>query len=148
MKKTLSVVLALVLLLLCTVPCFAEDQSMTISTVGVVAYEISYPADIKIPWDVNTMGIGFVTAVLLNLEPSKVVKVSVSSAYDYNLVNETDATKMIKYQLNGADDIEFLPGNFARTYPLSVNIADEQWRQAAPGVHSDLLTFTADYVDA
>lgn len=148
MKKTLSVVLALVLLLLCTVMCSAENQSMTISTVGEVAYEISYPADIVIPWKAKTMPIGFVTAVLLNIEPAKAVEVSVSSANGYELVNTLDATKSIKYELYGADDIRFLPGDFARSYILSVSVTDEQWKQAVSGEHSDLLTFTADYVDA
>lgn len=148
MKKILSVVLALVLLLLCTVVCSAEDQSMTISTVGEVAYEISYPADIQIPWKINFMGIGFVTAVLLNIEPSKVVEVSVSSAYDYNLAHDDDASKTIAYQLYGAENIRFLPGSLVRTYGLFVRIEDSQWEQADPGQHSDLLTFTAEYVDA
>lgn len=148
MKKILSVVLALVMLLLCTVVCFAESQSMTISTVGVVAYELSYPADIEIPWMTRSMGIGNVTAVLLNIEPTKMVKVSVSSAYNYKLANDKDATKTIAYSLYGVDDVKFLPGDFGKSYNLSVSVADSQWQQAASGKHSDLLTFTAEYVDA
>lgn len=148
MKKILSVVLALVLLLLCTFVCFAESQSMTISTVGVVAYELSYPADIEIPWKTKSMGIGRVTAVLLNIEPSKAVTVSVSSAYDYKLANDNDASKTIAYSLYGADGIKFLPGDYGKSFDLSVSVADSQWQQAASGKHSDLLTFTAEYVDA
>lgn len=148
MKKVLSVVLALVLLLLCTVPCFAESQSMVISTVGVVAYELSYPADIEIPWMTESMGIGQVTAVLLNIEPSKAVSVSVSSAYDYKLTNELDASKTIAYNLYGTDDIKFLSGDFGKSFDLSVSVEDNQWKQAASGKHSDLLTFTVEYVDA
>ncbi len=148
MKKVLSVVLALVLLLLCTVPCFAESQSMVISTVGVVAYELSYPADIEIPWKTESMGIGQVTAVLLNIEPSKAVSVSVSSAYNYNLTNELDASKTIAYNLYGTDDIKFLSGDFGKSFDLSVSVEDNQWQQAASGKHSDLLTFTVEYVDA
>ncbi len=148
MKKVLSVVLALVLLLLCTVPCFAESQSMVISTVGVVTYELSYPADIEIPWMTKSMGIGQVTAVLLNIEPSKAVSVSVSSAYDYKLTNELDASKTIAYNLYGTDDIKFLSGDFGKSFDLSVSVEDNQWKQAASGKHSDLLTFTVEYVDA
>lgn len=148
MKKVLSVVLALVLLLLCTVPCFAESQSMVISTVGVVTYELSYPADIEIPWMTKSMGIGQVTAVLLNIEPSKAVSVLVSSAYDYKLTNELDASKTIAYNLYGTDDIKFLSGDFGKSFDLSVSVEDNQWKQAASGKHSDLLTFTVEYVDA
>ena len=148
MKKVLSVVLALVLLLLCTVTCFAETQSMTISTVGVVAYELSYPADIEIPWKTQSMGIGQVTAVLLNIEPSKAVTVSVTSAYNYKLANELDTTKTIAYNLYGANGIKFLPGDFGKSFDLSVSVADSQWQRASSGKHSDFLTFTAEYVDA
>ena len=148
MKKVLSVVLALVLLLLCTVPCFAESQSMVISTVGVVAYELSYPADIEIPWKTESMGIGQVTAVLLNIEPSKAVSVMVSSAYNYKLTNELDASKTIAYNLYGTEDIKFLSGDFGKSFDLSVSVEDDQWQQAASGKHSDLLTFTVEYVDA
>ena len=121
---------------------------MTISTVGEVIYEISYPADIVIPWQTNTMGIGRVTAVILNIEPSKVVTVSVSSAYNYKLVNDDDVTKTIAYKLYGGDGIKFLPGDYGKSYDLSVSVADSQWQQAASGKHSDLLTFTAEYVNA
>ncbi len=148
MRKILSVVLALTMLAICTVPCFAETQSMTISTKGEVAYELSYPADTEIPWLTRSMGIGEVTAVLLNIEPSKVVKVSVTSAYGYKLANDTDASKTIAYTLSGADDIRFLPGEFGKSYALSVSVSDSQWQRAASGKHSDLLTFTAEYVNA
>ncbi len=148
MKKILSVVLAITLLAFCVVPCFAESQSMTISTTGIVAYELSYPADIEIPWLTRTMEIGEVQAVLLNIEPSKAVTVSVSSAYNYKLANNADASRTIAYNLSGADDIKFLPGDFGKSYGLSVSVADSQWQQAASGKHSDLLTFTAEYVDA
>ncbi len=148
MRKFLSVALAVVLLALCTVPCFAETQSMTISTTGVVAYELSYPADIEIPWQTKAMGIGEVRAVLLNIEPGKAVTVSVSSAHNYKLANELDASKTIAYNLLGADDIKFLPGEFGKAFELSVSVAEAQWHMAASGKHSDLLTFTAEYVNA
>ena len=121
---------------------------MVISTVGVVAYELSYPADIEIPWKTESMGIGQVTAVLLNIEPSKAVSVSVSSAYNYKLTNELDASKTIAYNLYGTDDIKFLSGDFGKSFDLSVSVEDNQWQQAASGKHSDLLTFTVEYVDA
>ncbi len=148
MKKILSVVLAFVLLSLCVVPCFAESQSMTISTTGIVAYELSYPADIEIPWLTRTMGIGEIRAVLLSIEPRKAVTVSVSSANNYKLANNADASKTIAYTLSGIDDIKFLPGDYGKSYGLSVSVTDSQWKQASAGKHTDLLTFTAEYVDA
>lgn len=148
MRKLLSVALALLILTLCVVPAFAESQSMVISTKGVVAYEISYPADIEIPWLTKSMGIGEVRAILLNLEPSKMVKVDVTSTNNYKLVNDADATKSIAYSLSGDDNIEFLPGDYGKAYSLAVAVTDAQWNQASAGGHHDILTFTAEYVDA
>ena len=49
MKKIVSVLLAVLLLSLCAMPCFAD--SMTISTsADSAAWSISYPADTQIPW--------------------------------------------------------------------------------------------------
>lgn len=148
MRKILSVVLAVAILSLCVVPGFAESQSMTISTVGEVAYEISYPADIVIPWLTSEMELGNVQAVLLNIEPSKAVKVGVSSTNNYKLVNENAANKTIAYTLSGDDNIVFLPGDYGKAYTLSVSVKEAQWNQAAAGKHSDILSFTAEYADA
>ncbi len=148
MNKLLSVTLALVMLAFCIVPAFAETQSMAISTEGEAAYELSYPADVEIPWSTESMGIGEIRAVLLNIEPSKAVKVGVSSANDYNLVNEKATNKTIAYTLVGDDNIVFLPGDYGKAFSLSVEIDEEQWNRAASGKHSDFLTFTAEYTDA
>lgn len=148
MNKLLSVVLALVMLTLCVMPVFAETQSMAISTEGEPAYELSYPADVEIPWSTESMDIGKIRAVLLNIEPSKAVKVGVSSANDYKLINEQASSQTIAYTLSGGDNIVFLPGDYGKAFGLSVEIEEDQWKRAASGKHSDFLTFTAEYVDA
>ncbi len=148
MNKLLSVVLALMMLTLCVVPVVAETQSMAISTEGEAAYELSYPADVEIPWGTETMGIGEIRAVLLNIEPSKAVKVGVSSANDYKLVNEQAINQTIAYTLSGDENIVFLPGDYGKAFGLSVEIEEEQWNKAASGKHSDFLTFTAEYTEA
>ncbi len=148
MKKALSAGLALVMLLLCIVPTFALEQSMEISTKADVDYVLSFPADVEIPWMTASMGIGEVKAEKMLIEPAKKVKVSVSSENDYKLVNSSDSKRTIEYALLGAEDISFFPGEYGKAIPLSVSVTEAQWLQAASGRHSDILTFTIEYIDA
>lgn len=148
MKKFFSVGLAIVMLTLCVTPVFAASQSMEISTkADRVEYELSYPADIEIPWQTTAMDIGEVKAEKMLIEPNKMVKVSVSSQNDFKLANETDSTKTIAYSLL-SEDISFFPGDYGESFTLSVEIEDNEWLYAASGKHSDILTFTAEYTDA
>lgn len=148
MKRLFSVGLALVMLILCITPVLAVSQSMEISTKAERAeYELSYPADIEIPWQTTSMEIGEVTATKMLIDPDKKVVVSISSQNDFNLVNETDATKIIAYSLL-SEDISFFPGDYGESFILSVEVEDSEWLHAASGKHSDILTFTAEYTDA
>lgn len=148
MKKFFSVGLAIVMLTLCVTPVFAASQSMEISTkADRVEYELSYPADIEIPWQTTAMDIGEVKAEKMLIEPNKMVKVSVSSQNDFKLINEADSTKTIAYSLL-SEDISFFPGDYGESFTLSVEIEDNEWLYAASGKHSDILTFTAEYTEA
>ena len=148
MKKFLSVVFALILVSVCVLPAFAD--SMTISTGSGVTdeYQLTVPADTDIPWESPSYALGSVTATVMRLSPGKTVKVSVASANDYNLVSTTSASSKIAYTLTGADAIAFFAGDYGKSFPLSVSIADAQWQQAASGEHTDVLTFTAEYTNA
>ncbi|MBQ3523746.1 MAG: hypothetical protein IJA43_04745 [Clostridia bacterium] len=148
MKKFFSVGLAIVMLILCITPVLAGSQSMEISTSADRAeYELTYPADIEIPWQTTAMDIGEVTATKMLIEPGKMVKVSVSSQNEFKLVNEKDGEKTIAYSLL-SDDISFFPGDYGESFTLSVEVEDDEWLHAASGKHSDILTFTAEYTDA
>ncbi|MBQ5677442.1 MAG: hypothetical protein IIV47_01075 [Clostridia bacterium] len=148
MKKFFSVGLAIVMLTLCVTPVFAGSQSMEISTkADRVEYELTYPADIEIPWQTTAIDIGEVTATKMLIEPEKMVKVSVSSQNNYNLVNEADSEKSIAYSLL-VGNISFFPGDYGESFTLSVEVEDDEWLYAASGKHSDILTFTAEYTDA
>ena len=148
MKKFLSVVFALILVSVCVLPAFAD--SMTISTGSGVTdeYQLAFPADTNIPWESSSYALGSVTATAMRLSPDKKVKVSVTSANDYNLVSTASASSKIAYTLTGADAIVFFAGDYGKDCPLSVSIADAQWRQAASGEHTDVLTFTAELTNA
>ncbi len=148
MKKFFSVGLAIVMLIFCIMPVFAGRQSMEISTkADQVEYELTYPADIEIPWQTTAMDIGEVTATKMLIEPDKMVKVSVSSQNSYNLVNEADNEKNIVYSLQNKD-ISFFPGDYGENFTLSVEVEETEWLYAASGKYSDILTFTAEYTDA
>lgn len=147
MKKVISAGLAVLMLALCMVPAFAD--SMTISTgTQQDEWQLSYPADTQIPWETAEQALGAVTATKLLLSPGKTVTVSVESANGYRLVNAADAKKSIAYTLSGADAIAFFPGEYGKSFPLSASVAESEWRQAAAGEHTDVLTFTAEYKDA
>ena len=148
MKKIFSAGLAVVILTLCVTPVFAGGQSMEISTKADRAeYELSYPADIEIPWQTTAIDIGEVTATKMLIEPDKMVKVSVSSQNEFKLVNEADSEKSIAYSLL-VGNISFFPGDYGESFTISVEVEDNEWLHAASGKHSDILTFTAEYTDA
>ena len=147
MKKVVTLVLAVLLVVSCALPAFAD--SMTISTEASKAdYQLSFPADTEIPWEAESTPIGEVAAEKLLLEPGKVVAVTVESANGYALVNTQDAQKKIPYTLSGADSMVFAPGGIDKTYPLSVAVANDAWRAAAAGEHNDTLTFVVEYKNA
>lgn len=161
MKKKLSVLLAVLLLSLVTVPSFAAPAPATLNKenpVGSVKistgegkqdeYELSIPADTEIPWEATSYAIGKVTATKMWLSPGKTVKVAVSSLNGSKLVNTLDSSKTIAYTLTGAEQMAFLPGDYMKSYDLSVNIAEAEWQKAASGEHTDVLTFTAEYTNA
>lgn len=148
MKRIFSVGLAIVMLVLCITPVLAASQSMEISTKADRAeYELSYPADIEIPWQTTAVVIGEVKAEKMLIEPGKKVAVSISSLNQYNLVNVADSEKTIAYSLL-SEDIAFFPGDYGESFTLSVEVEDNEWLHAASGKHSDILTFTAEYIDA
>lgn len=115
MKKFLSAGLAVLMLALCTVSAFAS--SMQITTHSEVDYQLSYPADVEIPWESPETVIGAITAEKMLIEPQKCVAVTVASANDYKLVNVTDAEKSIAYTLSGADAMVFAPGEVGKSFP-------------------------------
>lgn len=147
MKKFISVGLVCVMLSLCTFCAFANSMTISTSTDEDV-YELTYPADTQIPWEASEQALGAVTATKMLLSPGKTVVISVASANGFKLVNETDASKTIAYTLTGTDEMAFFPGDYGKSFPISANVAESEWRQAAAGEFTDILTFTAEYKDA
>lgn len=147
MKKILSVGMAALMLVLCTVTAFAEEMKISTSADQEI-YEIVYPADTKIPWEAQSQELGAVTATKMLISPEKTVVITVTSENEFKMINSTDAANTIAYTLSGTDAIAFLPGDYGKSFPVSANVAESEWRQAAAGEFSDILTFTAECVDA
>lgn len=148
MKKILSLTLALMMLVLCALPAFANDTQIYTENGpnGQGAfYQLAYPADTAIEWEAGTTDIGAVEATVLWIEPAATVEVTVESANRYKLVNAADSARTIAYTLVGADSMVFAPGEVGKSFPLSVEIEAEQWLKAAAGEHNDTLIFTAEY---
>lgn len=143
MKKFLSVGLSLAMLVLVTVPAFA--QSMQITTKCTADYQLSYPADMEIPWESPETAIGEIRAEKMLIEPQAIVEVTVASANGYKLVNTADGQKSITYTLTGTESVLFAPGSVGTAFPLAVVIDEDAWATAASGEHKDVLTFTAEY---
>ncbi len=70
MKKIISAGLAVLMLVLCMIPAFAD--SMTISTkTEQDEWQLTYPADTQIPWETSEQALGAVTATKMLLSPGK-----------------------------------------------------------------------------
>lgn len=146
MKKIISVGLVCVMLSLCTFCAFADSMTISTST-DTDVYELTYPADTQIPWEAPEYALGEVKATKMLLSPGKTVEISVKSQNGYNLVNLADAAEKIAYTLTGTDAIAFFPGDYGKSFQISANVAESEWRQAVAGEFTDILTFTAEYKD-
>lgn len=152
MKKFLSVLVAVtVIALSCLLPVSAGTVTPSepiggseISATRTEDIAVTYPADIVIPW--NTEGdfeIGTISAEKMVIAIDKKVVIYVVSQNDCALVGDGGS---IPYTLGGADAVEFTVVNDDSVFPLTVNVAKEDWDAANAGDYSDILTFTLDYV--
>ena len=118
MKKTLSVLLSVLLLSLVTVPSFAAPATLNKENpVGSVKistgegkqdeYELTIPADTEIPWEATSYAIGKVTATKMWLSPGKTVKVAVSSLNGSKLVTLWTAQRLSPTRLQAQSKWRF-----------------------------------------
>lgn len=163
MKKCATLALTGLLMLALLLPSFAAVTPTEVTTPGATAsveistradtasYTISFPADVKIPWEVNTQEIGNVVAKKLLLSPSSELVISVTSANDFKLIHEQDATKSIAYTLKVENEektsFRFGPGDLGKSVPLAVQIQNTEWNKAYAGKYADRLVFQIDYVN-
>ncbi len=153
MKKFISTFLVFtVVTLSLLLPTYAEtlnqaqtSGSMEINTTRMEEIEVSFPADISVPW--NTQGnfdIGEISAEKIVISPTKKVVITVASQNNLKFLSDGGE---IPYTLGGADSIEFAETNVLSAYPLTVSVLQADWDKAPAGEYGDVLTFTLEYVN-
>lgn len=158
MKKVISLVMALVMMMAVMVPAFAAElnantQSGTAQVVtdtsaitGDGTYTVTYPATMNIVWGTATTNFDY--KVTSNLRTGKAVQVVVADTGDgLNMVNATNAT--LAYTLGGTTTGKTTgPVVTDATFNYSINVDSAVWAAAAIDTYSDTLTFTPTVVDA
>lgn len=158
MKKVISLVMALVMMMAVMVPAFAAElnattQSGTATVVtdtsaitGDGTYTVTYPATMNIVWSTTTTN--FEYKVTSQLKTGKLVNVTVADTGDgLNMVNAANAT--LAYTLGGTvNGTTTAPVVTDATFNYSINVETTAWNAAAIDTYSDTLTFTSTVVDA
>ena len=158
MKKVISLVMALVMMMAVMVPAFAEElnanvqsgeatvQTDTSAITGDGTYTVTYPATMNIVWSTATTNFDY--KVTSNLRTGKAVQVVVADTGDgLNMVNATNAT--LAYTLGGTTTGKTTgPVVTDATFNYSINVETTAWNTAAIDTYSDTLTFTSTVVDA
>lgn len=160
MKKVISLVMALVMMMAIMVPAFAAElnattqsgtatvQTDTSAITGDGTYTVTYPATMNIVW--STVTTNFSYSVDSNLRTGKAVQVVVADTGDgFNMLNATNAT--LAYALTGTTTAKTTsPVVTAEnaTFTYSIVVEESAWNGAAIDTYSDTLTFTATVVDA
>lgn len=158
MKKILSVVLAMVMMLAICVPAFAEktitDKTGNSATTLVKTdtnkengdpgenYKVIIPSDTTIPWGKDSIDLLY--SVEAHLGYGK--KISVSVEGNYTMALKEDENEKLAYTLGGATSyVSATPVvNPAAAQTFSLAISDDAWANAIVGEYSDTLTFTAE----
>lgn len=155
MKKIISVVLALVMMMAICVPAFAATLNATtqsgnstvlvdgVSDKGDGTYSVEIPASVDLTWgDTTKAGEYKITS---QVQTEKRVKVALAKAKDLtNAANETiefavaDATTGIA---NSA-----VVNNEAHTFNLTIDASE--WAAASIAAYEGTITFTAELVNA
>lgn len=158
MKKVISLVMALVMMMVVMVPAFAAElnattQSGTATVItdtsaitGDGTFTVTYPATMNIIW--NTPTTNFEYKVTSQLKTGKLVNVTVADTGDgLNMVNDANAT--LAYTLSGTvNGTTTAPVVTDAIFKYSINVETAAWNAAAIDTYSDTLSFTATVVDA
>ena len=167
MKKALSVLVALMMLVAFCVPAFAADivadgTGDTIIKTSTLKYtngdgvgdtdaegfKVTIPADTVIPWGTEATDVSYM--VEAHLARGKAVSVAVTGS---GTMKTADAVYEIPYTLDGTAN--FVAANpwvydtvndTGVTQPLTVQIAADDWNTAVVEAYQDTLTYTVSVV--
>ena len=138
-----------------------QKGEAVITTEIAPSYIVTIPADTTVKFHDLTTDFGSVELTKAQLDPGKVVKVTVDS--DGELNNAADEKKVIPYTVmaqyaSGAEGEVFVPFKTSeqslemdtegQKFALSIEIGEEDWNKAYAGEYSDTVTFNVEYTDA
>lgn len=159
MKKVISLVMALVMMMAICVPAFAatldattQSNTATVQTdtsaiTGDGTYSVTYPATMNIVWD-KTEATNFIYTVNSQLKTGKLVNVKITDEdNEFQMVNTANAA--IPYTLSGATDgTTTNPVAADAEFTYSITVEESAWKAVSIDSYSDTLTFTVSIVDA
>ena len=131
-----------------------QKAEAVITTEVAPAYIVTIPSDTKVKFNSVNTDFGTVELTKAQLEPGKVVKVTLTT--DNKLENKADEEKTIAYTIfegMGEDvtETEFAAGTYQAVgdkTDLTINITQDEWNAAYAGEYSDTVTFNVEYTDA
>ena len=159
MKKVISLVMALVMMMAICVPAFAGTLNATtpssdvqvrtdisaITTDGT--YSVTIPATMDIKW--NTTKTDFNYSVTSHLKAGKAVKVTVAQKNAVMAAVDSANTDTIAYTLIGTLDAKTnSPVVTDAGFDFSVKIEQTEFDRVAIAEYTDAVTFTSEVVDA
>ena len=138
-----------------------QKGEAVITTEIAPSYIVTIPADTTVKFHDLTTDFGKVELTKAQLDPGKVVKVTVNS--DGELNNAADDKKVIPYTVmaqyaSGAEDEVYVPFNVkgndlifdtaGQAFAMEIQITEDDWNKAYAGSYSDTVTFNVSYEDA
>lgn len=160
MKKTVSIVLAVVMLFAVCVPAFAADISdtgsgnVTVSTLttkedgsDATDYIVEIPADTQIAWGTPSTDVGY--TVESHLMRNQAVKVTVTGSGTMKTDPANGDVYSLAYTLDGAGRDYTAAGPVvyaAERQTVNVLISENAWNEAVVESYSDVLTYASEVV--
>ena len=157
MKKIISIVMAVVMMMAVMVPVFAADLTINntsgeatvkvdgIDDMGEGSYTVSIPATIDVLWGKDGLDSYYITN---QLQTGKKVKVTLANTKD--LTNVNDANETIVFEV--ADQTDGLSASAVvidkEEHKFDITIAADEWAKASISDYSGTITFTSEIVDA
>ena len=138
-----------------------QKGEAVITTEIAPSYIVTIPADTTVKFHDLTTDFGKVELTKAQLDPGKVVKVTVNS--DGELNNAADDKKVIPYTVmaqyaSGAEGEVYVPFNVkgndltfdttGQAFAMEIQITEDDWNKAYAGSYSDTVTFNVSYEDA
>ena len=158
MKKVISLVMALVMMMFVCVPAFAADATIDKTTPqtgeaivqttyvdGNATYTVTYSATMDVKWGTTSTEFGY--TVESQLKPNQAINVKIGDLNNdgYNLVSSS--SKTIAYSVNGAIDGTTAAPVTTENFKYTINVTEENWKAAPIDTYADTITFTVAVVD-